>query len=69
MHGYGPVAKTLLQADLHTDLHLWVHPQLAGVGDPEDLLIHQGLNKKLELAEVRTFASGVVVLHLTNPDG
>lgn len=69
MHGYGPVAKTLLEADLLTDLHLWVHPHLAGVGDAEDLLIHPGLNKKLELSEVRTFASGVVVLHLTNPDG
>lgn len=68
MHGYGPVAKTLLQADLLSELHLWVHPHLAGIGGPNDLLIQQGLNKKLKLAEVRTFDSGVVVLSLTNPD-
>ncbi len=67
MHGYGPVAKTLLAADLLDELHLWVHPHLAGVGEPADLLIHQGLNKKLHLARARTLESGVVVLTLTNP--
>lgn len=68
MHGYGPVAKTLLKADLLNELHLWVHPHLAGVGGPADLLIEQGLNKKLQLAGVRTLKSGVVVLTLTNPE-
>ncbi len=68
MHGYGPVAKTLLEADLLDELHLWVHPHLAGVGEPADLLVQQGLNKKLHLSRVRTLQSGVVVLSLTNPD-
>lgn len=67
MHGYGPVAKALLAADLLDELHLWVHPQLAGVGDESDLLLHQGLNKKLELTDVRKLDSGVVVLTLHNP--
>jgi dihydrofolate reductase len=68
MHGYGPVAKTLLQADLLDELHLWVHPHLAGVGDGNDLLLHSGLTKKLELTDVRRMATGVVVLTLHNPD-
>ncbi len=68
MHGYGPVAQVLLQADLLTELHLWVHPHLAGVGEPGDLLIRQGLNKKLEMSSTRTLESGVVVLTLRNPD-
>lgn len=67
MHGYGPVAKALLRADLLTELHLWVHPHLAGVGDEGDLLIEQGLNKKFELTANRTLDSGVVVLTLRNP--
>lgn len=67
MHGYGPVAKTLLEADLLDELHLWVHPHLAGVGEPGDMLIQQGLNKKLRLSGTRTLKSGVVVLTLTNP--
>jgi dihydrofolate reductase len=69
MHGYGPVAATLLQADLLDELHLWVHPQLAGIGNEDDLLLHRGLNKKLELAATRTLGSGVVVLTLRNPGG
>lgn len=68
MHGYGPVAKALLAADLLTEMHLWVHPQLAGVGTEGDLLLHQGLNKKLELTGTQTFGSGVVVLSFSNPD-
>jgi dihydrofolate reductase len=68
MHGYGPVAKELLQADLLDELHLWVHPHLAGVGGENDLLLHSGLTKKLELTDVRRMASGVVVLSLHNPD-
>ncbi|MGW0229276.1 dihydrofolate reductase family protein [Actinopolymorpha singaporensis] len=68
MHGYGPLAKTLLRANLLTELHLWVHPHLAGVGDQSDLIIDQGLNKKLKLTANRTLDSGVVVLTLRNPD-
>lgn len=67
MHGYGCVAKTLLQHDLLDELHLWVHPHLAGVGDADDLLLRQGLTKKLELTGTRTLRSGVVVLTLHNP--
>ncbi|WP_162605341.1 dihydrofolate reductase family protein [Jiangella ureilytica] len=67
MHGYGPVAKALLEADLLDELHLWVHPHLAGVGDESDLVLHQGLTKKLDLTGTRTLASGVVVLTLRNP--
>ncbi|MEV6491161.1 dihydrofolate reductase family protein [Actinoplanes sp. NPDC051633] len=62
MHGYGPVAKTLLGAGLLDELHLWVHPVLAGVGAGEDLLLHEGLNVVLQPAGQRTFQNGVVLL-------
>lgn len=68
MHGYGPVAKTLLAADLLDGLHLWVNPQLAGVGELTDTLIEPGQNNKLQLSGVRTFNSGVVVLSYVNPN-
>jgi dihydrofolate reductase len=68
MHGYGPVAKTLLHADLLSELHLWIHPHLAGVGEEGDVLLDQGLNKRLALTDVRTLGSGVVVLTLRNPN-
>lgn len=62
MHGYGPVAKTLLRHGLLDELHLWIHPQLAGIGGPGDLLLEEGLNTRLTLEDVTRFDSGVVVL-------
>ncbi len=62
MHGYGPVAKTLLGHGLLDELHLWVHPQLAGVGGPGDLLLGEGLNTRLDLMDVTRLTSGVVIL-------
>jgi dihydrofolate reductase len=62
MHGYGPVAKTLMRHHLLDELVLWVHPMLAGVGAPGDLLLTEGLNARLKLLDVRTLASGVVIL-------
>lgn len=62
MHGYGPVAKTLVQHDLLDELFLWVHPTLAGVGTLSDMLISDGLNKRLTLLDAKTLKSGVVIL-------
>jgi dihydrofolate reductase len=62
MHGYGPVAKTLVQHGLLDQLVLWVHPMLAGVGTTDDMLLSDGLNERLSLADVQMLGSGVVVL-------
>ena len=63
MHGYGPVAKTLVQHGLLDELYLWVHPMLAGIGTPpDDMLISDGLNTRLTLLEAQKLRSGVVIL-------
>ena len=62
MHGYGPVAKMLMREGLIDELHLWVHPVLAGTGGPDDLLLSEGLNRALTLDDVTKLDSGVVVL-------
>jgi dihydrofolate reductase len=62
MHGYGPVAKTLVRHGLLDQLFLWVHPMLAGVGANDDLLLSEGLNQRLTLLDVQRLASGVVLL-------
>jgi dihydrofolate reductase len=69
MNGFGPVAHTLLANGLLDVLHLWVHPQLAGVGGPDDLLLKQGANHRLELTGTRTLRSGVVLLSYQVPRG
>jgi len=62
MHGYGPVAKTLVREGLLDELYLWLHPMLAGVGTTDDMLFSDGLNTRLTLLDVRTLRSGVVLL-------
>jgi dihydrofolate reductase len=62
MHGYGPVAKTLVRNGLLDELFLWVHPMLAGVGTLSDMLISDGLNRRLTLLGTKTLTSGVVIL-------
>jgi dihydrofolate reductase len=62
MHGYGPVAKTLMQHGLVDVLCLWVHPVLAGVGTVDDMVWGAGVHTTLTVDDVTTFASGIVVL-------
>lgn len=67
MHGYGPLAKNLMAEGLLDELHLWLHPVLAGTGSGDDLLLCEGLNRELQLEGTSTLASGVVVLRYRVP--
>ena len=62
MHGFGPVAKTLLAAGLLDEVHLWYHPSFCGLGDEGDRLHTAGLEAHLTHLDTRTFRSGLVVL-------
>jgi dihydrofolate reductase len=62
MHGFGPVAHTLITNGLLDILHLWVHPHFAGVGGPGDMLLGEGTNTRLGLIGTRILRSGVVML-------
>jgi dihydrofolate reductase len=64
MHGFGPVAKSLVGAGLLDELHLWYHPVLAGVGGPDDVLLTPGLHAVFERTATTTFDNGVVVISL-----
>jgi dihydrofolate reductase len=62
MHGYGPVAKTLMRNDLLDELFLWIHPVLAGVGTTDDMIWGEDVHARLALEDVKTLASGIVAL-------
>jgi dihydrofolate reductase len=62
MHGFGPVAHTLMTNGLLDVLHLWVHPHFAGVGGPGDMLLRAGSDTRLELLDTRVLKSGIVML-------
>jgi dihydrofolate reductase len=61
MHGFGPVARTLLENGLLDELCLWIHPVLAGVGTTADMLFSEGMHARLDLLETRRFGSGILV--------
>jgi dihydrofolate reductase len=67
MHGFGPVAQTLIRNGLLDVLHLWVHPQFAGVGAISGMLFSEGNNTRLELIAPRILSSGIVMLSCRVP--
>ncbi len=62
MHGFGPIAKTLMREGLLDEIHLWYNPAFAGVGGPDDTLLTPGLNQHLTHTATRTLGSGVVMI-------
>lgn len=62
VHGFGPVAQTLMQHDLLDELRVWLYPVLVGRGTLRDLLFRDGSTADLRLVRTRTFGSGLVVL-------
>lgn len=62
MYGFGPVAQTLVRHGLLDELHLGVHPVLAGTGGLSEMLFREGNAARLELIGTRPLGSGVVIL-------
>ncbi|MFN2608199.1 MAG: dihydrofolate reductase family protein [Acidimicrobiales bacterium] len=62
--GGADLAASFLGHDLIDELRLYVHPVVIGAGTP---LFRPGTRIDLQLAEVRTFASGVVLLRYRRP--
>lgn len=69
MHGFGPLAKELLRNGLLDELHLWVHPVLAGVGEAGDVLLTPGLNVTLDHVGTRPLTTGIVLLSYRATNG
>lgn len=61
-YGFGQLSYTLLAHGLLDELRLWVHPLFLGSGGPQDLLFRNGPRTKLNLTDVKTLKSGVVIL-------
>ena len=51
-----------MRGGLLDDLCLWVHPVLAGVGTTADMIWGEDVHARLALEDVKTVASGVVML-------
>jgi dihydrofolate reductase len=62
MHGFGPVAQSMIGAGLLDALHNWYHPSFVGAGGEGDRLHTDGLAAHFQHVGTRTLSSGVVVL-------
>ncbi|MPZ95156.1 MAG: dihydrofolate reductase [Propionibacteriales bacterium] len=62
VYGYGALTETLMQHDLLDELRIWLHPVLVGGSDPDDLLRRDTAVATLDLVDVTTYDSGLVLL-------
>jgi dihydrofolate reductase len=59
VYGHGAVGAELLAEGLLDELRLWIHPVVLGTGRP---FFADGVRAGLALADVRTTATGVVIV-------
>jgi dihydrofolate reductase len=68
-YGYGPVTRLLLEHGLLDELHIWLHPLLIGDSQPSDQIGAVGAKARFQLADVRRYDSGLVILSYHRPAG
>jgi dihydrofolate reductase len=67
-YGYGPVTRQLIEHGLLDELRIWLHPFLVGNTEPGDQAGAVGAQASLQLADVRSYKSGLAVLSYRSPD-
>ena len=60
-YGFGPVSRTLVDNGLLDELRLWIHPVIVGPADRNDFLSRTDFSASFELADIRTFGTGVII--------
>jgi dihydrofolate reductase len=60
-YGFGDVSRLLLERALLDRLVLWIHPQLVGPSDANDLLYRAGTTATLDLVDSRVLSNGIIV--------
>lgn len=66
-YGFGQLSYALMANGLLDELRLWVHPFFVGHGDPHDLIFRECRLTMFDLVDVRSLASGIIVLSYANP--
>ena len=60
-YGFGDVSRLLLEHGLFDRLVLWIHPQLVGPSDVDDLLYRPGATATFDLVDSRVLSNGIIV--------
>src|SRR5262245_4538357 len=64
-YGFGDVSRLLLERGLFDRVVLWIHPQLVGPSDANDLLYRPGTAATFDLADSRVLSNGIVLATYT----
>ena len=60
-YGFGDVSRLLLEHGLFDEFQLWIHPQLVGPSDVNDLLSRPGTAATFDLVSSRVLSNGIVL--------
>jgi dihydrofolate reductase len=60
-YGFGDVTRLLLEQDLFDQFQLWIHPQLVGPTDVNDLLYRPGTAATFDLVDSRALSNGIIL--------
>jgi dihydrofolate reductase len=60
-YGFGDVTRALLDAGLFDELQLWIHPQVVGPSDPNDLLYRPGTTASFDLVDSKVLSNGIIL--------
>lgn len=60
-YGFGDVSRLLLAAGLFDEFQLWIHPQLVGPSDVDDLLYRPGIAATFDLVGSRALSNGIIL--------
>ena len=60
-YGFGDVSRPLLQHGLFDRPVLWIHPQLVGPSDANDLLYRAGMTAVFDLVDSRVLSNGIIL--------
>jgi dihydrofolate reductase len=60
-YGFGDVSRLLLEHDLFDEFQWWIHPQLVGPADRDDLVSRPGIAASFELIDTRVLSNGIIL--------
>jgi dihydrofolate reductase len=64
-YGFGDVSRLLLEHGLFDEFQLWIHPQLVGPRDVDDLLSRPGTTATFNLVDSRALSNGIILATYT----
>src|SRR5262245_26846714 len=60
-YGFGDVSRLLLEHELFDEFQWWIHPQLVGPADRDDLVSRPDVTASLELIDSRALSNGIIL--------